>query len=172
MKKILIKTRFAEGIAAVGGTTVSYYTWNIGPINLHRAIKMLPTHSREMELAYGNHGHAGSWIEVAGVRMSQSDISDFWFSTDHTNFTDSPLSAISKTEWCSQFIASVLDGSLIENRRQFAEYDKLEAAAYEAGLAAGREGKPMPEGFSGHEYELERGHTDGCQERREMAIGE
>jgi excisionase family DNA binding protein len=167
VEKIEIRTRFAEGIASVGGTTVTYFTWTIGPRNLMKAIETLPDHSRSMTDGYGNVGHAGSWITVAGVEMTADDIREFEHETE-SHELESLSAQTSKTEWCKNFIASVLDGSLVEQRREDAEWRKANDAAYDAGLDAGRDGKPKPAGHNGHEYELERGYRDGCQDRAEV----
>lgn len=107
--QITIRTRIHESIykGQGGGQTHTYFSWVLGPRNLMKAIEMLPEHSRDMTNGYGNVGHCGSWIEVAGVRMTEDDVSTYEWETDQTNF-DQFTKAVTKTEWCRRFIANAL----------------------------------------------------------------
>jgi hypothetical protein len=163
--QIVIKTALDEGIckSSGGGQTRIHYSWGLGPRNLMTAMETLSEHYASMERGYGNVGHCGSWIEIAGVKIWNEDFSDCEFNTDGSNFRDCHSSAISKTQWCSQFIASVLDGSLQKQRQRNAKYFDQEREASEAGFNAGISGEPMPDGFADHRYQLENAYHDGIQ---------
>jgi len=169
--RIEIKTALHEGIykSDGGGQTRVHYSWAVGPRNLMRALEALPEHSESMTTSYGNHGHSGSWIEIAGVRIGHDGFTDYEFDTDPSNFYDSShTNAISKTVWCKRFIVSVLDGSLVLQRRDFQKYQEADQTAYYAGLSAGRRGEALPTSLSGHEYELKRGFHNGQLDRAEL----
>jgi len=74
-KQITIKTAIHSGIYASqgGGHTREEYSWNLGPINLLKAVKKIDEHNAAMDASYGSIGHAGSWIEIDGERISSWD---------------------------------------------------------------------------------------------------
>ena len=124
---IEIKTRLHEGIykSSGGGKTTVHYTWTTGPRNLMAAIETLREHSADMTQGYGNVGHSGSWIEVDGIVMRHDDLSQYEYETDPSQYSESDYShAITRTEWCKQFIAKCKDRSIIEERRRTDEYVK------------------------------------------------
>lgn len=143
-QEITIKTALHPGIApqTADSKITTYYSWNIGPRNLMAAMEKLGEHGSSMERGYGNVGHCGSWIEIAGVSMFHEDFSDYEFETNPVHFHDSYRSAISKTEWCKRFIASVLDGSLVAERKRNAEFLQSQTNAYNAGADAAYNGQP------------------------------
>jgi len=138
---IIIKTRIHESCSGSGVFT--YFNKDIGPRNLMAAISELPTHRKSMGDGYGNVGHCGSWIEIGGVVMEDTDISDYNFTTDPSNFQDSGH-AISKTSWCKKFIDSCLSGEITKNRREDAKWQKSIAAAKTAGEDAAHNGFSTP----------------------------
>jgi hypothetical protein len=72
------------------------------------AIDELGPHSRSMTDGYGNVGHCGSWIEINGVEISENDLHEYRVETDPSNFVDcSCIHAVSKTEWCRNYIKSI-----------------------------------------------------------------
>lgn len=76
---IAIKTYLHAGIykSCGGGETTTHYEWaTTGPRNLLAAIARLYEHSASMTRNYGNIGHAGSWIEIDGVKIHEFDLVD------------------------------------------------------------------------------------------------
>lgn len=73
---ISIMTAISAGIYASqgGGTTQARHTWPAGPLNLLRATQLLPEHQRRMNAAYGNIGHAGSWVQIDDQRIDPMDL--------------------------------------------------------------------------------------------------
>lgn len=57
-----------------GGTTKARHTWPAGPLNLLRAAQLLPEHKRRMNAAYGDIGHAGSWVQIDNQRIDPMDL--------------------------------------------------------------------------------------------------
>ena len=174
MGKIEIKTHLHDGIykSSGGGKTTVHYTWNIGPRNLLTAIKTLSGHSKSMTQGYGNVGHCGSWIEVAGVELTSEDIMDLRMETDPMLDQESTyLSAITPTEWAKRFIASVLDGSLIKTRIVNKNHINAMLGAYDEGLSAGRAQESTAPKFDDYllEYEAKRGYRDGLQDVEEFS---
>jgi len=168
-QEIKIKTQLDEGIykSDGGGQARTHYSWNIGPRNLMSAIEMLSEHSESMTRGYGNVGHCGSWLEIAGIEMSTTDIADYNYDTDVENFdsdTISHSSYISKTKWCQRFISSVLDGSLLSDRADFNNQMAHNNEKEAAGFAAGCDGLPIPEKYKG-DYFFETGHCHGNEIR-------
>lgn len=174
MKKIEIKTALHSGICKIdgGGETHTHYFWPLGPRNLIKAMEKLLEHSRSMTRGYGDVGHSGSWIEVAGVNMTREDIDDFNYDTDPSNFDpEGSVSADGKTKWCRRYIDSILDGSLITKREASADFLKKMTNAYNVGLDAGRKNQPLPTGYSGmYAVELERGYRNGQLDRDTLEV--
>jgi len=129
---IKIKTALDSGIykSDGGGEIRTHYTWNTGPRNLLCAIKTLTKHSDSMTRSYGNVGHSGSWIEIDGIRIRSDEIEEMAYETDPDNYKDFyHLSAKTRTQWCKNLIASVQNGSLVEDRiNAEAAYDEYETA--------------------------------------------
>ena len=78
-EKITIKTRLNSGISLRPGQlqVETCHEFNVGPKNLLGAIKTLTAHSAQMVVIYGGIGHAGSWIEINGVEITQDEILEF-----------------------------------------------------------------------------------------------
>ena len=105
---ITIKTKLDDALSDRGTYTI--FEVGTGPRNLMKAIKRLPDHANEMTIAYGNHGHNGSWIEVNGIVFDDEDFEDYKFSTDPSNFDPyGSVHAISRTEWCMRFIKAIVE---------------------------------------------------------------
>jgi len=136
-KTIQIKTSFHYGIASIGGKTLTYYTYKIGPRNLMRAITDLHEHSESMEHGYGNVGHQGSWIEIAGVRILPDDLAQYEFETDPSNYRDDyHMRATSKTVWLQDLIERCLDGRIVKERKELSEYMRREDTKRDAEFIA------------------------------------
>ncbi len=167
--QIEIKTALNDGIykSDGGGETRTHHNWNVGPRNLMNAIEMLHDHSASMTRGYGNVGHGGSWIVICGVKMNADDIADYEHTTDRDRYgPDDYIQPISRTKWCRDFIESVLDGSLIQGRKDFQKISDEGQYAYHMGLKDGRENNPksaaMSEGiYTGYEYDL--GYSCGTE---------
>lgn len=171
-KQIVIKTALHSGIykSDGGGETRIHYRWTIGPHNLMTAMETLTEHSDSMTRGYGNVGHSGSWIEIASVPMRLEDFHDYDFETDPSNFDDlSQHSAVSKTEWCRKFIASVRDGSLAAERKRIAEFFTAMQNAYDAGSGAAYNGTPRPK-YDDYmlDIESERGYNSELDSIHEL----
>jgi hypothetical protein len=109
MKKITIKTRLHNGIYASsgGGKTIIHYVYNVGPKNLLMAVKQLHEHRASMSRSYGNIGCGGSWIEIDGLRIDNSELPE--------NMKDA-----------RQLIDDINSGELLKNREWIArEYERL-----------------------------------------------
>lgn len=159
-QQIKIKTTIHESCSG-SGTRVCLY-WNVGPRNLMAALAALPEHRQSMTDSYGNVGHCGSWIEVSGVEMLSSEINDYEFDTDKTNFTgDYNCSETSKTQWCRNYIGRLLSGELERDRAENIKFHQAMAAAYNAGESAAQENNkpPVYDDFM-LEVEAERGFDE------------
>ena len=154
---IIIKTRLHSSLSDAGVHVERTYA--MGPRNLMLAIEDRKTISRENEQGYGNAGHCGTWIEVAGVEMLEMDLRDYEHNTDPTE-----AGAASKTDWCRRFVADATSGAIQSVRKQMAESEQRNRKLYESGLSDGRGGKPK----SSDEYEYCRGYHDGKLDAAEL----
>lgn len=151
MKTILIKTRLHDGInkSSGGGQTNTHYTFNMGPLNLLRAVKTLNEHYQSMERAYGSIGHQGSWIEIDDIKINRDELP-------------------STLAEARQLIADIASGQLIRDRADFSDYMARIEIMSRAAFADGYAGEPMPHEFDEHgitPYEVKSSYQAGCDYR-------
>ncbi len=148
MKNLIkIKTALHDGIykSSGGGQTTTAYSYNVGPLNLLRAVKQLHEHYQSMERSYGSVGHQGSWIEINGLSINHDELPE--------TLSDA-----------KQLIADVESGELVKSRKNFADYmEHLDHIGHVA-FQAGANGEPMPHDFDEYgvtPYEVESGYRAG-----------
>jgi hypothetical protein len=76
--KITLHTRLHSGIyeSQGGGLDRVINEWNLGPLNLLKAIKSLYDERQSNLLGYGNIGCGYSWLEINGNRFDENDLID------------------------------------------------------------------------------------------------
>lgn len=74
-KKIVLVTKLNEGIykSDGGGQRQEVADWNIGPLNVMAAVRLLNQEIRDNRRNYGNIGCGESWLEINGHRFNRED---------------------------------------------------------------------------------------------------
>jgi hypothetical protein len=124
-KTISIITRLHTGISGhADGEPFVEHTYSCGPRNLLRAINDLGETRRNNRQGYGNMGCGSTWIAINGTPIRDEELSELEYETEV-----SELGRITRTEWARNFIASVLDGSLLHTRTAREERFRLSQEA-------------------------------------------